>query len=224
MSWAPLLAMAVMGQARALTLTDLRHVNAFTRMKSTLKKGASAVVGTLGTHDRFLGIEKIRNPLPRVLENVSRLLRTFGHGDKVEELVTAMNEAAKADLQQGKDLLVKAVQTLSVHDAKNIQGEGATTGTEFFASCTRPPLETRFLPIVMKATAKANLTFKFNDVAGKGVELGLIKRDEAHVEKCVTDTTWDGLFLMIAEEEQKIRDNPGKYGRAILSRVFGALK
>lgn len=201
MSLAPLLAMAVMDQARALTLTDLSHVNALTRLKSALKNGALAAVGTLGTQCGFPGNEKVRITLPRVLENVSRLLRTFGHGGKVDELVPGMNRAVESVL-----------------------GGGATAGTEFFASRTRSPLETRFLPIVMKATAKADLASKFNDVAGKAVELGPLKRDVAHVEKYVTDTTWDGLFLMIAVEGKKIRDNPGKYGRAILSRVFGALK
>jgi hypothetical protein len=33
----------------------------------------------------------------------------------------------------------------------------------------------------------------------------------------------DGLFLMIAEEEKKLRANPVAAGSALLKKVFGAL-
>ena len=69
-----------------------------------------------------------------------------------------------------------------------------------------------------------DLASKFNEVAGKAAGLGLVRADEANIQKYVTDKTLTGLFFMIAEEEKKIRDNPAGYGSAILRKVFGALK
>ena len=40
----------------------------------------------------------------------------------------------------------------------------------------------------------------------------------------VTGKALDGLFLMIGEEEKKIRQDPIGTGSALLSKVFGALK
>ena len=40
----------------------------------------------------------------------------------------------------------------------------------------------------------------------------------------VTGKTLDGLYLMIGEEEQKIRQNPAAAGSAIAKKVFGALR
>lgn len=224
MSLAALLACAAVRQAQALTLSDLSGADASKGLKTALEKGALAAVGILGAQDGFLGNEKVRIPLPKFLEDAAKLMRTFGQGGKVDELVTAMNRGAEAAVPQAKDLLVKAVQTMTVSDAKGILGGGATAVTEFFEARTRPQLATRFLPIVTQATAKVDLASKFNEVAGKAAELGLVKKDEANIQKYVTDKTLNGLFFMIAEEEKKIRDNPAGYGSAILTKVFGALK
>jgi hypothetical protein len=40
----------------------------------------------------------------------------------------------------------------------------------------------------------------------------------------VTGRTLDGLYLMIGEEERKIRQDPIGTGSAILKKVFGSLK
>ena len=224
MSLAALLVCAAVRQAQALTLSDLSGAEASKGLKTALEKGALAAVSILGTPDGFLGNEKVRIPLPKFMEDAAKLMRTFGQGRKVDELITAMNRGAEAAVPQAKDLLVKAVQSMTVYDAKRILGGGSTAVTEFFETHTRPQLATRFLPIVTQATAKVDLASKFNEVADKAAELGLVKKDEANIEKYVTDKTLNGLFFMIAEEEKKIRDNPTGYGSVILSKVFGALK
>jgi hypothetical protein len=40
----------------------------------------------------------------------------------------------------------------------------------------------------------------------------------------VTAKALDGLYLMISEEEKKIRQNPVAYGSALLNKVLGALQ
>ena len=224
MSLAALLACAAVRQAQALTLSDLSGADASIGLKTALEKGALAAVNTLGTRDGFLGNEKVRIPLPRFLEDAAKLMRMLGQGGKLDELVTAMNRGAEAAVPQAKDLLVKAVQTMTVNDAKGILGGGSTAVTDFFETRTRSQLAIRFLPIVTQATATVDLASKFNEVAGKAAGLGLVRADEANIQKYVTDKTLTGLFFMIAEEEKKIRDNPAGYGSAILRKVFGALK
>ena len=224
MSVATLLACAALRQAQALTLADLSGTDASKGLKTALEKGALAAVDILGAPDGFLDNEKVRIPLPKFLEDAAKLMRTFGQGAKVDDLVTAMNRGAEAAVPQAKDLLVKAVQTMTVNDAQGILGGGSTAVTAFFETRTRPQLATRFLPIVTQATAKVDLASKFNEVAGKAATLGLVKKDDANIQKYVTDKTLNGLFFMIADQEKKIRDNPAGYGSAILSKVFGALK
>jgi hypothetical protein len=113
---------------------------------------------------------------------------------------------------------------MSVTDAKSILSDGETAVTQFFASKTRPALALKFLPVVTQATEKVGLAAKYNDVAGKAAELGLMKKEEANIQQYVTSKTLDALFFMISEEEKKIRTNPVGYGSAILTKVFGALR
>jgi hypothetical protein len=86
---------------------------------------------------------------------------------------------------------------------------------------TRAPLGKKFLPIVTAETRKVSLTEKYNAVASKGSMFGLVKPEDANVEQYVTRKALDGLFLMIGQEERKIRADPVGTGSALLKAVFG---
>lgn len=219
-----LLIVATYRHAHALTLDNLTNAEASNGLKTALEKGALAAVALLGKTDGFLGNPKVRIPLPGYLEDASKLLRNFGQGKRIDELVTAINRAAEAAVPMGKDLLVGAVRAMSVSDAKNILQGGETSVTNFFAEKTRVPLGVRFLPVVTQATAKVGLANKYNEVAGKAAGFGLVKKEDANIQQYVTGKTLDGLYLIIGEEEKKIRQDPVGTGSAILQKVFGALK
>lgn len=219
-----LLAMSAWQQAHALTLGDLSNADASQGLKTALERGALAAVGLLGKQDGFLGNPKVRIPLPGFLQDASNLLRTLGQGKRIEELEVSMNRAAEAAVPMARDLLVNAVKAMSVTDAKNILAGGDTSVTTFFADKTRTPLGERFLPVVAKATEKVGLAEKYNRVASKAVGFGLVKNEDATIQQYVTRKSLDGLYLMIGEEERKIRQDPVGTGSAILSKVFGALR
>jgi hypothetical protein len=211
-------------QAWALSLADLTDQEASSGLKAALEKGALAAVGLLGRPDGFLGNPKVRIPLPGYLEDAARLLKTMGQGKRVDELVTSMNRAAESAVPMGQQLLVGAVKNMSVADAKGILTGGEDSVTRFFASKTREPLGDTFLPVVTRATEKLGLAASYNRVAGRAAGLGLLKKDEANIERYVTGKTLHGLYTIIGEEERKIRQDPVGAGSAILKKVFGALK
>lgn len=210
-------------RAHALSIGDLSNAEASQGLKTALERGALAAVSLLGRTDGFLGNDRVRIPLPGYLEDASRLLRVLGQGGRIDELVTAMNRAAEAAVPMAKDLLVGAVRSMNVSDAKNILTGGDTSVTTFFAEKTRAPLDVKFLPVVTKATAKVGLAEKYNEVAGKVADLGLVRKEDANIQKYVTGKALDGLYLMIGEEEKKIRTDPVGTGSALLKKVFGAL-
>lgn len=223
-SFSAVFSLAAIERAHALTLDKLSNADATQGLKTALEKGALSAIGLLGATDGFLGNDKVRINLPGSLQDTVNLLRTLGQGGRVDELITAMNRGAEAAMPMAKDLLVNAVQSMSVTDAKGILTGGDTAVTQFFAGKTRPGLSVKFLPVVTHATEKVGLAQKYNDVAGKASEMGLLKKDDANIQQYVTGKALDGLYFMISEEEKKIRQNPVGYGSAILSKVFGALK
>ena len=193
-------------------------------MRVALERGATAAVSLLGKNGGFLDNPKVRIPLPGFLNEASKVLKYTGQQRRIEELVTAMNRAAEAAVPQAKALLVNAVKAMSVEDGKQILTGGDNAVTDFFAGKTREPLSVTFLPIVTRATEKVALAEKYNTVAGKAAGLGLLRQDDASIQQYVTGKALDGLYLMIGEEERKIRRDPVGTGSAILQKVFGSLR
>ncbi len=205
-------------EAAALNETD-----AASGIRAALERGAVAAVGLLGRQDGFLGNPLVRIELPGYLKDGARLLKATGQGKRVDELLTAMNRAAEAAVPEARSLLVAAVKNMSVEDGMKILRGGDDAATQFFAGKTREPLGQKFLPIVTRATQKVSLADKYNAVAGKAAGFGLISSEDANIQQYVTGKALDGLFLMIGEEEKKIRKDPVGTGSAILKKVFGAL-
>lgn len=211
-------------QARALSLADLSGADASRGIKAALTQGAQAAVTLLGRPDGFLGNPQVRIGLPGYLDDAAKVMRSLGQGRRVDELVTAINRAAEAAVPLGKELLVGAVQKMTVTDARNILTGGSTSVTAFFAEKTRAPLTERFRPVVNQSIKKVGLAQKYNAFAGKAAGFGLLRPEEADLGQYVTGKTLNGLYFMIGEEERRIRQNPAGAGSAIVRKVFGALK
>ena len=198
----------------------LSESDAASGVRAALERGAAAAVASLGRSDGFLGNPKVRIPLPGFLESAAKLMRATGQRRQVDELVTAMNRAAESAVPQAATLLRDAVRQMSVEDGLRIVRGGDTAVTDFFAGKTREPLGVKFLPIVAQATERVALASKYDAVAGKAAGLGLVKTEDANLQRYVTRKALDGLYLMIGEEERKIRSDPVGTGSALLKRVF----
>ena len=224
MTSALLLGCLVVGSAFGLGLADLSNQDASRGIKGALSEGADSAISKLGMPGGFSNNPKVKIPLPPALDEVAKGMRLMGRGKDADELVAAMNSAAEQAVPQAKELMVNAVKTMSVEDGKKILTGGDESVTEFFRSKTAAPLAVKFLPIVKQSTDKVGLAQKYNQVAGQGAKLGLLKGDSANIEQYVTDKTLDGLYAMIGEEEKAIRQNPAAAGSAIVSKVFGAIR
>jgi hypothetical protein len=215
--------MAQIRLAQALSTAELTGNEAASGLKLALEKGANAAVSMLGVTDGFMGNDRVRIALPGYLNEASKWMKMMGQSQKIEELVLGMNRAAEHAMPLAKDLLLGAVKTMSVGDAKTILQGGNTAATDYFNSKTREPLAVKFLPVITQATAQVGVSDKYNAIAGKAANLGLLKPQEATLEGYVTGKALDGLYLMIGEEEKKIRQDPVGTGSALLGRVFGSL-
>jgi len=218
-----LVAMLISVQAFALDLGSLSNADAVSGLKDALAQGSSAAVSRLGVENGFLGNDKVKIPLPDALKRVEGGLRLLGMQKQADELVTAMNRAAEQAVTEAKPLLLSAVKKMSVQDAKGILTGGDTAATEYFRKTTSEQLTQKFLPVVSKATAKVGLAEKYNKLAAKGAQLGLVDAKQAKIENYVTQKTLDGLFLMVAEQEKAIRKDPLGSATGMAKKVFGLL-
>ncbi len=210
--------------ATALSLNDLTNKDATAGLKAALEKGSSAAVAKLGVDGGFMDNEKVKIKLPAKLDKLRAFGQMTGQSNKLERLEESMNRAAEAAVPLAKPLLINAIKSMSVTDAKNILIGGETSVTDFFRQKTSESLRIKFLPLVKNVTDKAKLAKNFNSVMSQAQQFGLALDQEPTVESYVTTRTIDGLYLMIAEEEKAIREDPIGAGSKIIGKVFGALK
>ncbi|MBS1217655.1 MAG: hypothetical protein H6R21_788 [Proteobacteria bacterium] len=205
-------------------IADISNADAVSGLRQALSDGSSAAVKLLSAENGYFGNAKVKIPLPPSLQKVESGLRMFGMKKQADELVLSMNRAAEAAAPEAQQLLVDAVKKMSVQDAKGILTGGDTAATEYFKRTTQAQLTQRFLPVVKKATDGVGLAQQYNNLAGQGAALGLIKQEDASIEIYVTRKALDGLYLMIAEQEKSFRQNPVGATSNIVKKVFGALK
>ena len=207
----------------AIGLADLSNKDAVAGLKEALTRGSQAAVQQLSAENGFFNRDAVRIPLPESLKKVEGVMRGLGMGKYADELVLRMNRAAEAAVPEAKALLVNAIRQMSVDDAKGILTGGNDSATQYFRRTTAEPLGQKFLPIVKKSMARVKLAEKYDEFAEKGVRFGLVSKEDANLENYITRKSLDGLYLMMAEEEKKIRADPVGSASAIIRKVFGAL-
>jgi uncharacterized protein DUF4197 len=217
------LAALVVSSASAGALDDISNRDAINGLKQALTNGAQSAVAKLGKQDGFMSDPRVKIPLPSSMKRAEAVMHSIGAGKQVDDLVLRMNRAAEAAVPKAKPLLVDAAKKMTVQDAKGILTGGPDSATQYFKRTTSEPLAKQFKPIVVKAMEKVKLAEKYDEIAASGAKFGLVKDEDANLEDYITRKTLDGLFVGIADEEKKIRENPTAAASAIVKKVFGAL-
>ena len=213
--------LTVAAGALALDLSGVSQQEASSGLKEALNHASEVAVQRLGAKNGFLKNPKVRIPLPDGLKQAESAMKLMGKGDDFDKLEMSINRAAEAAMPEAKQLLLNAVKSMSVQDAKGILTGGDDAVTQFFRRKTEKPLGEKFLPIVKQTTDEVGLARQYNSLAGQASSFGLIKKEDGKIENYVTRQALDGLFLILAEEERAIRKDPVGTGSALLKKIFG---
>jgi len=208
----------------ATNLASFSNNDQIDSLKQALIQGAETAVANLSKENGYLGNDKVRIPLPESLQKADGLLRKFGMGKYADDLTTSINRAAEAAVPEAKDLLVGAVHKMSVEDAKGILTGGSDAATQYFRKNTETALTGKFKPIVATSMQKVKLAETYDQFAGKGAQFGLIDERDTKMDDYITRKAMDGLFLMMAEQEQVIRANPLEATGNLAKKIFSAIK
>lgn len=208
--------------AMALSLGDLSQGDATGGLKDALTQGAQIAVKQLGTPGGFSNNPEVKIGLPGKLEKAAGALKMLGMGDQITQLEDSMNKAAESAVTQAQPILVNAVKNMSVNDAKGILSGGQDSATQYLDKSSREQIRAKFLPIVKQSTDKVGVAQQYNALAKKA-PMGLLGGKADSVENYVTEQALDGLFKMIAQQEESIRQNPAAAATSLAKKVFGAL-
>ena len=194
-------------------------------LKEALGKGVKFAITSLGKENGYLGNNRVKIPLPGTLRKLEKGLRVAGQGRSVDEFIASMNHAAEKAVPVAVDVFVDAIKRMTFDDARKILFSGQDdSATLFFRRTSEETLRDKFRPIVEEFTAKTGVTQKYKAMIGKaGFAAQFLGRDATDLDAYVTQKALDGLFLLIADEEKKIRKNPIGRTTNLLRKVFGVL-
>ena len=191
-------------------------------LKEALMVGSGNASTQTSTVDGFLGNELIRITMPDQLQGAASTLRTVGLGTYVDELEVAMNRAAEQAAGEARQIFWSAVASITIADAFAILRGHDTAATEYFRDQTEDQLRARFAPIVAEKTESVGLGQLYGQLSGAYEGLPLTGKPElVDLDAYVTDRALNGLFTVLAEEEQAIRHDPVARTTDLLRRVFG---
>jgi hypothetical protein len=223
------------GQAQT-TLAGLSQDQAVQGLKDALAKGLQGAIANLGHDGGFLTNLNVKIPMPEKLQTVEKAVRAMKQDKLADDFVNTMNHAAEQAVPEAASVFADALKQMSIEDAKGILSGPNDAATQYFQRTTQTNLYAKFYPIVQKATEQTGVTAAYKNLMAKAnVTQGLgsfgstlsssvLGKDSMDVDAYVTNKALDGLFKMVAAEEQQIRQNPVARTTATLQKVFGALK
>ena len=97
----------------------------------------------------------------------------------------------------------------------------AHEATDYFREHAGPRLAGRFRPIVDGRLDEVGATRDFNEFIDEINRIPFVKEPVFDLGDYVTTRALDGLFLMLAREEQRIREDPLARTTELLRKWFG---
>lgn len=190
-------------------------------LKEALEIGTANAVKIVSKVDGYYKNPQIKIPLPQTVQKAESVLRAVGYGPKIDQLSLSMNRAAERAAPKAKALFWDAVKQMTFEDARQILKGSDDAATRYFEGKTRDRLHQLFAPIVHKTMTEVGVTRTYQQLYAKVNTIPYADRLNLDLDAYVTGKALDGLFYMVAEEEQKIRKDPAARVTQLLKEVFG---
>ena len=192
-------------------------------LKQALQVGTEQAVSLTGKTDGYLANQAIKILMPDQLRTVEQGLRLVGQGAIVDEFVVSMNRAAERAAPAAKSVFWDAITAMSIDDARRILQGNQTAATDYFRDKTTTRLTEAFAPSVSQAMNEVGVTRQYKSMVDgvKALPFAGSAASSFDLDRYVVGKALDGLFLMVGEEEKKIRTNPAARTTELLKDVFG---
>ena len=190
-------------------------------IKEALVKGTGESVNLVAVMDGYFGNPEIKIPFPPEAKNIESKLRSVGLGSQVDKAILSINRAAEDAATEAKPIFVAAITGMSISDAIGIVKGADNAATQYLQKTTTPELKAKFLPVIKNSLDKVDATKYWKDVINAYNAIPFVQKMNPDLAAYVTDKAIEGLFVMIAKEELKIRKDPVARTTELLKKVFG---
>ncbi len=189
-------------------------------LKQALDKGIDEQVSKLTQTDGFYKNQLIKILLPEELQKVEQGLRDIGLGSLADEGIKALNRAAEDATKEATPIFVNAIKEMTFTDAKNILLGNDRAATTYLEQKTSQELYSKFNPVIKNSFDKVGADQIWSNIITKYNNIPFTQNVNPDLTDYVTQEALDGVYTMIAVEEQEIRTNIASRTTDLLKRVF----
>ncbi|MDQ8004485.1 MAG: DUF4197 domain-containing protein [Pedobacter sp.] len=190
-------------------------------LKQALEIGTSAGADRLSVKDGFFGNMAIKILFPKEAQKVESTLRSVGLNSLADNVILSLNRAAEDAAKEAKPIFVNAIKQMTIADATNILLGNKDAATSYFKRVTTAQLMERFSPVISNSLSKVGATKYWTDAAAAYNKIPLVKPVNTNLTQYVAEKAIEGMFVQVAQEELKIRDNINARSTGLLQKVFG---
>ena len=210
----------VISQLPSTTQSVVSNTDIASGLKEALNKGISQQVTKLTATDGFYKNEAVKILLPEELKKVDSALRNVGLRSLADEGIKYMNRAAEDAVKEATPIFVDAIKGMTFTDAKNILLGNNSAATTYLQNSTTTALTTKFSPVIQNSYAKVGADKIWNEIINKYNTIPLVKKVNPDLTSYTTEKAMEGVFKMIAVEEQNIRTDLTSRTSTLLQKVF----
>jgi hypothetical protein len=191
-------------------------------LKEALTVGIKNSATKASALDGFLGNNAIKLLFPPEAVKVETRLRSIGLGAECDKFIVALNRGAEDAAKFAAPIFVDAITKMTIQDALSILKGDKDAATQYLKRTSTEALATAFAPVIESSLNKTNATKAYTDIANLYNKIPLVQKVNPDLKQYATNKAIDGLFLLVAQEEAKIREDPMARVSDLLKRVFGS--
>lgn len=189
-------------------------------LREALNFGIDKQVQKLTEEDGFFKNELVKIILPEELQKVDNSLRKIGLGNLADEGLKVLNRAAEDAVKEATPIFVSAVKEITFNDAKQILLGSNDAATSYLKSSTESKLYDSFKPVIGNSFSKVGADQIWSNLINRYNNIPFVSKVNPDLTEYVTREALNGVFTMIAVEEQEIRTKASSRTTTLLQKVF----
>ncbi|GAB3885587.1 DUF4197 domain-containing protein [Spirosoma agri] len=203
------------GTAGGLTNSDIAS-----GLKEALRIGVTNGSNQASQLDGYFKNPLLKLAFPPEAQKVAAKLRQLGFNRQVDQFELSLNRAAEDAAKKAAPVFVKAITSMSIQDAVGILGGPNDAATQYLRRTSGQQLVSEFTPIIDSTLKKNNATRYYGDLVTTYNKIPFVQKANPNLTEYATNKAVDGLFILVAQEETKIRENPAARVTDLLKKVF----
>ena len=159
---------------------------------------------------------------PGDAEKIIKTLNNLGLGSYVDQVTGKFNQASSAAFLAAKPIFLNSIRTMNIRDAASILiTDNTHAATDYFKANTRTELTAAFKPIADSTIKAQGVDKDWAKIANTINNLPFVNlKVENSLTEFVAARAVDGMYLLVAQEEEKIRTDLNFRKTDVMKKVF----